>query len=452
MEGRILIIDDDRTILESLELLLKYHFGKVTCLANPNLILNTLDKDFYDVILLDMNFAAGRITGNEGLFWLKKILEFDINTVVILITAYGDIDLAVKGIKLGATDFIQKPWNAEKLISNMRTAYQLRRSKIKLLELEKDNSSLKENLDRYYPEFIGKSDAIIEVLKMTKKVARTDANVLILGENGTGKELIAREIHKQSRRSQRIFVSVDIASLNPSLVESELFGHVKGAFTDAQYDRTGRFEMACGGTLFLDEIGNLTVPSQAKLLTVIQNRNITRIGSNKSIPVDIRLISATNRDLTRLINDQLFREDLFYRINTVTINIPPLRERDEDLILLADYFLEMYRKKYDRPALKMSRKAYDSLKEYSWPGNVRELQHAIENAVILSDTDVLNQDNFRFNPFISPKVESFNLEMIEKDTILKALEKNKFRYSATASELGISRTTLYHKIKKYGIQ
>ncbi len=452
MDGRILIIDDDRAVLESLELLLKYSFSKVTCLTNPNLIVHTMEQDSYDVILLDMNFASGRNTGNEGIFWLSRILEIDPEAIVILITAYGDIDLAVKTIKLGATDFVQKPWNTEKLINNIKTACQLRRSKLKVKELEKNNQSLKDNLEKFYPEFIGESKPIQDVFRMIKKAARTDANILILGENGTGKELIAREIHKQSKRSEKVFVPVDIASLNPNLIESELFGHVKGAFTDAHRDREGRFEQASGGTLFLDEIGNLSLSAQTKLLTALQNRNITRIGSNESTPVDIRLVSATNKDLSQLINDQLFREDLLFRINTVTISLPPLRDREEDLVLLTDHFLDMYKKKHDKLALRLSHTSYDLFKQYNWPGNVRELQHIIENAVILCESEVLNPDNFNLQPFLFRDEESLNLEKVEKRIIEKALHKNKYKYSITASELGVSRTTLYHKIKKYGIQ
>lgn len=451
MEGHLLIIDDDRQILESLELLLKYEFRRIDTLSNPNLILNRMEQNRYDLILLDMNFTASVSTGNEGIFWLRRILKKDAEAAVIMITAYGDIDLAVKAMKIGAMDFIQKPWNSEKLISTLKTAYQLQQSKKKLKKLEHHNQALKEDLKTFYPEFIGESKPVKEIFRIIAKVAGTDANVLIQGENGSGKDLVAREIHRQSGRAGESFVRVDLASLSPTLFESELFGHVKGAFTDAKSDRPGRCEAADGGTLFLDEIGNLPLSLQSKILTVLESRTVTRLGSNESIPVDIRLISATNSDLMKRTEEHLFRKDLLYRINTVTINMPPLKDRVEDIILLVEYFLGKFSVKYQKPALKIGQKALEKLQQYPWPGNVRELQHTLENAVILCENEILTPRDFNLQTSRSWDTESLNLEQMERSTIDKALVKNHGKYSITADELGISRTTLYHKIKKYGL-
>jgi len=452
MTGKILIIDDDKHVLESFELLLKYEFEKVITLSDPNKIPEYLAGETYDLILLDMNFTAGASSGDEGYYWLKRILRQDKDAIVIPVTAFGDIDLAVKAMKMGATDFIQKPWNAEKLIGTLRTAFRLRQTKLKVKELENRNQTLQEDIERFYPGFIGESTPVREVFKTIRKVAGTDANVLILGENGTGKDLIAREIHRQSKRAGEGFVSVDLASLSPMLFESELFGHMKGAFTDAMSDRMGKFEAASGGTLFLDEIGNLPLSLQSKLLTVLQNREITRIGSNKSIQVDIRFIFATNQNLSKLLKEHLFREDLYYRINTVQIELPPLRERGDDLLLIAEYYLEKYSKKYQKLNMKIEQRAIEKLRHYSWPGNVRELQHVIENAVILSDSDVLLSGDFNFQTTLFWQEGNLNLEDIERKTIEKALAKNHGRFKDTARELGISRTTLYYKLKKYEIQ
>jgi len=451
MKGKLLIIDDDRQILESLVLLLKYDFGKIDTLSSPNLILNSMEQKQYDLILLDMNFAAKISSGNEGIFWLRRILKMDPEIAVIMITAYGDVDLAVKAMKIGAMDFIQKPWNSEKLITTLKTVYQLQQSKKKLKKLEHNNLALKEDLEKFYPEFIGESKPVKGIFRVIAKVAGTDANVLIQGENGTGKDLVAREIHRQSGRANEPFVPVDLASLSPTLFESELFGHVKGAFTDAKSDRPGRFETAHGGTLFLDEIGNLPLSLQSKILTVLESRKVNRLGSNESIPIDIRLISATNNDLLRLTEDHLFREDLLYRINTVKIDMPPLRDRLDDIILLTEYFLGKFSVKYQKPALRIGQKALEKLQHYPWPGNVRELQHTIENAVILCENEILTPHDFNLQTSRSWDTESLNLEQVERSTIEKALIKNRGRYSITADELGISRTTLYHKIKKYGL-
>jgi len=452
MQGKVLIVDDDKEVLESLELLLKHEFSMVDTLSNPNLIPDHLGKESYDLILLDMNFSAGVNSGNEGIYWLKHILKEDPDAIVILITAYGDFELAVKAIKIGATDFIQKPWNADKLMASLKTAFQLRQSRMRLKKLERNNRTLQEDIDKLHSEFMGESKPMQEVFNGIRKVAGTDVNVLITGENGTGKELVAREIHRQSSRSGEVFVPVDLASLTPTLFESELFGHVRGAFTDARADRTGKFEMASGGTMFLDEIGNLPLSLQSKILSALQQREIIPIGSNKPVAVDFRLVSATNRDLFRMAGEQLFREDLLYRLNTVHIELPPLRERGDDLVILTEYFFRKCLTKYDKPGLKIGQATMNRLKQHPWPGNIRELQHAIENAVIMCESNVLTPADFNLHAKISADQHILNLEEVEKRTIEEALRKNHGRLSETFKELGISRTSLYHKIKKYGLQ
>ena len=451
IKGSVLVIDDDRQVLESLELLLKHEFSKVVTLSNPNLIPEHIRKESPDIVLLDMNFSAGVNTGNEGIFWLERILETDPQASVILITAYGDIDLAVRALKIGAKDFIQKPWNADKLIHDLKTALDLRQSKERMLKLERDNRTLKEDLKKFYPEFVGESPLMQPVFSSIAKVAGTDANVLIMGENGTGKELVARELHRQSSRSGESFVSVDLSALPPTLFESELFGHSRGAFTDAKLDRTGRFEAADTGTIFLDEIGNLTMSLQSKLLAVLEKREISRVGSNKIIPVNIRLVSATNKDLYRMVDEQLFRQDLLYRINTVQIELPPLRERGDDILLLTELFIEQFASKYEKTGIRIGRQAVEHLRSHTWPGNVRELRHAIENAIIMCDGKVLTPADFslRYQPLSEDG--SLDLESVEKRTIEKALVKHRGKYSTACAELGISRTTLYHKIRKYGL-
>jgi DNA-binding NtrC family response regulator len=452
IKGKILIADDNEGILKSLSFILRQEFEEVTTIKNPAKFTTILYSGSFDIILLDMNFSAGVNTGNEGLFWLKEIIKSDPDAVIILITAYGDIELAVKAIKEGATDFIQKPFDAVKLVSTIRAAYQLRMSKVQVSKLMHKQKHLSEDLDKKFNALIGESPAMTEILSVVRKVAPTDANVLILGENGTGKELIAREIHRQSKRSQDVFISVDLGSLSESLFESELFGHVKGAFTGAGEDRIGRFETATGGTLFLDEIGNLPISLQSKLLTVLQNRYIIPVGSNKPVPVDVRLITATNKHLSDLIRDNLFREDLMFRINTVQIEIPPLRNRGEDILLLAEHFLKVFSKKYEKP-VKISGPAIDKLKQYEWPGNVRELQHMIENSVIMVDEGIIKPENLRFTTSISSGRQIFdnslNLNDVEKLTIKEALFKHKGNINQTAMELGITRKTLYSKIEKY---
>jgi len=452
MLGNLLIIDDDKGVLESLVLLLRGESKKVVTLSDPNQLNSTLEGAEFDAILLDMNFRTGRNTGNEGVYWLKEILKIDPQISVIMITAYGDVDLAVKAMKLGAVDFLQKPWKSEKLFSTLSTACQLSHSRREVKQLESKKKALQEEVVRQYPEIIGHSPQIQELHKIVRKVAQTDTEVLILGENGTGKELIAWDIHRQSKRRDQLFATVDLGALSATLFESELFGHKKGSFTDATIDRTGRFEAANGGTLFLDEIGNLPLHLQSKLLSVLQHKQITPIGSNKPVPVDVRIISATNSDLGRLVQKGVFREDLYYRINTIQINSPALRDRGQDIGILAEHFLDRFSQKYGKHKLRMSNKALENLYLHSWPGNIRELQHTMENAVIMSESDIIQPEDFNLSATLPVEEDSLNLEVVEKNTIRKALLKYRGNYTSIASELGISRTTLYHKIRKYGLQ
>ncbi len=449
-KGKILIVDDNASILKSLQLLLKSEYQLIDTISNPEQIPSKLNKISYDLILLDMNFKTGINTGNEGLFWLKKILKKDPDAVVILITAYGDVELAVKAIKLGATDFIQKPWDAEKLLATLSSAYKLRLSQNEISKLKNTQKVLSENIAKNHFQIIGKSKEIQDIFSIIDRVAATDANILISGENGTGKDLFARQIHQKSKRSTEIFISVDMGSISESLFESELFGHKKGSFTDAKEDRVGKVEAANGGTLFLDEIANLPFSLQAKLLRTFQEKQITLLGSNRPVDLDIRLITATNKSIEKLISEGLFREDLYFRINTIEITIPPLRERKGDIILIAEFFLKKYREKYDKPQLKLTQNALTKLMNYHWPGNVRELKHSIEKAVILSTSDHLGSEDFFFKPSLSSTPNtSFKLDELEKEAYKKAIIVHNNNLSKVAKEMGISRTTLYKKIKKY---
>ena len=451
MLGNILIIDDDQGVLESLELLLRGESNKVVTLTDPNKLHSTLKPGIFDVVLLDMNFSTGRNTGNEGLFWLSEIKKTDPEVSVIMITAYGYVDLAVETMKGGAVDFIQKPWKSEKLISTLNAACQLSASRRKVEQLETEKQVLQDDVSRNYEEIVGRSPRIQLLHETIRKVARTDTSVLIQGENGTGKELIAWEIHTQSKRSDQLFITVDLGALSESLFESELFGHTKGAFTDAKEERKGRFEAAHGGTLFMDEIGNLPLHLQSKLLSALQSRQIIPLGSNTPVPIDVRIISATNQHLGQLVSKGLFREDLYYRINTIQIESPALRDRDHDIEILAAHFLRKFSQKYGKPGLRISRKAMDKLYRHQWPGNIRELQHAIENMVIMSESDTISPEDVNMvSPTLSEE-QGLNLETVEKNTIRKALLKYRGNYSTIAAELGISRTTLYHKIRKYGL-
>ncbi|MFA9372081.1 MAG: sigma-54-dependent transcriptional regulator [Labilibaculum antarcticum] len=451
--GRVLIVDDHKRVLTALQILLQDEFEDVQTLSNPNSLLSTLETNKYDIILLDMNFSAGVNTGNEGLFWLKKILDKDIDLAVVLMTAYGDVELAVKAIKVGASDFILKPWDNNKLVSTLKTALELRRSKQKIIQLENEKAGLAREMNQASTQMIGRSKPMLEMLRIVEKVASTDANILILGEHGTGKELIARELHQKSERCNGVFITVDMGAITESLFESELFGHVKGAFTDARESRIGRFEIASGGTLFLDEIGNLSMPMQAKLLSALQTRKIIRLGDNQVRDIDIRLICATNKNLAQMAMDGEFREDLLYRINTIQIDVPELRNRNGDVAVLAEYYLRKYAAKYNKENLRFAKNTIDKLMTYSWPGNVRELQHTIEKAVILTDNSELLAEEFLFKErrFNESKNEAISFEEMEKQLIGSAMGRHKGNMSHIAKELGVTRPTLYHKIKKYDL-
>jgi DNA-binding NtrC family response regulator len=452
-EARILVVDDNRNVLTALDLLLSREFTGVKCISKPGQILSELQADSYSAVLLDMNYVAGQHTGNEGLFWLRELMKADSDLSVVMITAFGDIELAVTALKEGAVDFVLKPWDNQKLLATMLTAVRLTHSRRKVKTLQKDKASLKSELKGKAKRMIGRSAAMRRVYEVVEKVASTPANVLITGENGTGKELIAWDIHERSDRSAEIMVSVDLGAVPDTLFESELFGHVKGAFTDAGSDRIGRIETAHRGTLFFDEIGNLSLPLQAKLLSVLQNRTIIRLGSTEEIPVDIRLVCATNMNLDAMVEDGTFRMDLLYRINTIRVELPPLREREEDVLLLAAYFLHNFSTRYNKPGLKMDNKAEAALKKWSWPGNVRELQHSVERAVILAEGKIISEDGFQFSRAASSSTSSFegSLDEVEARLIGYALKKNGGNMSAVASQLRISRQTLYNKIKKYGL-
>lgn len=447
------MVDDDEDVLLAAKMLLKKQNHHVIIEKNPNKIPFLLNNDTYDVILLDMNFSKDITSGKEGFYWLEKILEKDPQSVVILITAFGDVEMAVKALKQGATDFVLKPWQNEKLIATISTAIRLRQSFSEVDKLRKAKEMLEEQIGKPFSETIGESSAIKEVFGLVEKVAKTDANVLILGENGTGKELIARAIHQRSLRKDNSFVSVDMGAITETLFESELFGHKKGAFTDAREDRPGRFELANGGTLFLDEIGNLSMSLQSKLLSALQSRQVTRVGSNQAIPVDIRLICATNMPLHQMVKDGTFRQDLLYRINTVEIKVPPLCDRVEDISLLAKHYLDHYARKYHKPVNTISAGALDKLKRYPWPGNIRELQHSIERAVIMTDSPSLQESDFLFSRPVSSSasLETLNLDEVEKAAIIKALSLYSGNISKAADELGLTRASLYRRMEKYGL-
>ena len=453
ISGTLLIVDDNKSLLNALELIMQNEFEKVITLTNPNRIKEVLIKNDVDIVMLDMNFRSGVHNGNEGLFWMREIFSYDRSISVVIVTAFGDIELAVKAIKEGAVDFILKPWDNSKLLATINVAWQLRLSRLEASNLKKDNQLLKKEINKGGEKIVlGASPTMINVMNIVRKVAGTDANVLITGENGTGKELVAREIHNLSKRAGELMVSVDMGSITETLFESELFGHVKGAFTDAKEDRKGKFEQAQKGTLFLDEIGNLSLPSQAKLLSVLQNRYVVRVGSNKQIPVDIRLVCATNCDLMQMVSEGRFREDLLYRINTIMIEVPPLRDRVDDIPILANYFLRVHGERYDKGVLKISTHALEKLANHEWPGNVRELQHSIEKAVIMSDSAILKPSDFVFNS--APRniaSGEFTLDEMEKKLIIESLKRYSSNMSIVAVKLGISRQTLYNKMKKFDL-
>ena len=454
--GKILIIDDDEDVLLAAKMLLKKHANEVIIEKNPKKIPFLLNDDIYDVILLDMNFSKDITSGKEGFYWLNQIKEKDPDAVVILITAFGDVEMAVKALKDGATDFVLKPWQNEKLIATISTASKLKKSYQQVDQLKQAKKVLQEDSYQPFREILGESPGINEVFTLIDKVAATDANVLILGENGTGKELVARAIHNKSLRREQVFMGVDMGAITETLFESELFGHKKGSFTDAKEDRAGRFEVAHGGTLFLDEIGNLSLPMQAKLLTTLQQRQITRIGANKPISIDIRLICATNMSIYDMVKESQFRQDLLYRINTVEINLPPLRDRAEDIPILADHFIDLYCKKYRKPVKNIQTTTIKKLQKYRWPGNVRELQHAIERAVIMSESSTLSPEDFFFlaqmgEPNEQQVDNTLALDEVEKNTILKAINKHNGNISKAARELGLTRASLYRRLEKHGL-
>lgn len=457
--GRVLIVDDDEDVLHALQLLLKKHAKKVFTERDPGRLPTLLKNDDFDIILLDMNFTQDVTSGREGFYWIDQILGIDPSAVVVLITAYGDVSTAVQAIKAGATDFILKPWQNERLLATLTSALRLRHTRDEVSLLRSGRTILNSDLDNQFTDFVGgNAPSMQRVFETINKVASTDANVLILGENGTGKELVARELHRQSLRASEVFVTVDMAAIPETLFESELFGHVKGSFTGANDNRAGRFEAASNGTLFLDEIGNLSPPLQAKLLTALQQRHIIPVGSNKTRPIDVRLICATNMPVYEMTRDNSFRQDLLYRINTVEITIPALRDRVEDIPALASHFVEVYARKYKKNIRSLRAAAIKKLEKYHWPGNVRELQHMVERAIIMTDSTMLQPEDFLFagnhgadhvkNGFV---FDSYNLEEVERLVIRKALDQEEGNISKAAEELGLTRASLYRRLEKYGL-
>jgi len=454
--SNILIVDDDQFILLSMKRLLEKEFNKVITSQKPEEIPAILNNESIHVALLDMNFTKGDTSGDEGIYWLRKIKSIDPLINIISITAYGEIDKAVRAVKAGAIDFVVKPWQNEKLLQTVITAAELSFSNRKIDQLRTQQFFLNKNINKEFSEIVYASAIISDLIEQVKKIAPTDANVLIKGENGTGKELFARAIHNYSNRQTEVFIEVDMGSITDSLFESELFGHTKGSFTDAKTDRIGRFEAASGGTLFLDEITNTPLTLQSKLLKALQEKKFYRIGSNHEISIDIRLICATNVSVNEMVNSGKFRQDLLYRINTVEIEIPPLRERIEDIPVLAEHFLNIYKKKYHKPTLNFSDYVVKKLEKFSWPGNVRELQHAIERAVIMSDGKSIKSTDFNF--LLQTKADSsltnmneFDLEQIEKQTIENCIRHHAGNLTKAAKELGLTRGSLYRRIEKHGL-
>ena len=456
-ESRLLVIDDNEDVLTALRLLFERRGAAVHTATSPAAVPALFREGRFDAVLLDMNFARDASSGQEGLLWLERILSLDPAAAVVLITAYSDVEVAVEAMKRGAVDFVSKPWQNEKMLATVAAAVQLRRTRAEAERLRIQRDALGSSLDERFPDLLGDSPPMRRVLATVEKVAATDANVLVLGENGTGKELVARALHRLSPRAPEVFVSVDVGALPESLFESELFGYVKGAFTGAAEDRAGRFEAADGGTLFLDEIGNMSLAQQARLLTALQTRTVTRLGETRPRPVDLRLVAATNQPIHRRVAEGAFRQDLLYRLNTVEIYLPPLRERTGDVPVLAAHFLRRYATRYGRPELRLTDEALDAMNRYAWPGNVRELQHAVERAVVLADADTLGPEDFAFTPTVSsapagPAPEdTLDLEKIERDAIRRALSKHGGNISRAADELGLSRRSLYRRIEQYGL-
>lgn len=453
--GNLLIVEDNTENIIALQMFLEDEFHNVTAIKTPTLIPGVMQNNVFDIVLLDMNFASGVNNGNEGMFWLKEIQKLDSSVCVIMMTAYGDIDLAVKAMKNGATDFVLKPWENDRLLATLKAALKLRQSNLEIQKLRVRQNHLEAEIDHLYPEIIGQCPAMLRIMEIIDKVSRTDVNILLTGENGTGKGLIAREIHKRSGRKNEVMITVDMASIPLTLFESELFGHRRGAFTDARQDRVGRFETASGGTLFLDEIGNLSLNMQTKILNVLQERHLTPLGSNKAVPIDVRLICATNKNLDKMVVEGLFRQDLLFRINTIQIDLPPLRERDGDIEIMAESFLKRYLARYEREPMEFSKEAIAAMRAYSWPGNIRELEHSVEKAVILSEHPVIKAEDLYLKkvPYHQQAIPDIPLSFDhhEKDLIRKALLKNMGNLASAARELGISRQTIYNKMKKYGL-
>ncbi len=451
-KGAVLFVDDDVDVLHTARMILKPHFAKIVTLSEPDKIPAALLEDDFDLVVLDMNFSFGQTSGKEGLFWLRKIKELEPDAHVLMNTAYGDIQLAVEAMKEGATDFLVKPWEQEKLLATVQSVYELSQAKKENKSLNQINKTLSSDIDQSFGEIISKSKSMLPVFEAIDKVAQTDANVLILGENGTGKELVARSIHRKSVRNDKVFINVDLGAISENLFESELFGHKKGSFTDAKEDHMGRFEMANGGTLFLDEIGNLNLGLQSKLLSVIQNREVFKVGSSQAKKIDIRLICATNSPIYQMQAKNEFRQDLLYRINTVEIMLPPLRQRTEDIPLLARHFLKKFTKKYNKSKQKFCDKALQKMELYDWPGNIRELQHFVERAVILNNDDVIEAHSLMLNvqnEVFFKQTDIYTIEEVEQEAILKALNATHWNMTEAAKKLGYGRSTLYRKIKKY---
>lgn len=469
-KGHILIVDDDEDILTAGKLLLRRHHYQVVTCNDPDQVPDIIEKNQFHAVLLDMNFGPGESSGKQGLNWLQKIRIFDPNCVVVMITAHGGMNLAIEAMKLGATDFVTKPWQNEKLVATISTAVELGEARSEAKQLRTTNQILTEVTSKSeQPIILGNSQAMKGVMSLVKRSAPTDANVLILGENGTGKELIARELHYQSMRKSHVFMSVDLGSISETLFESELFGHKKGAFTGANEDRVGRLKAADGGSLFLDEIGNLPLHLQTKLLTVLEQRQVTPLGANKATSFDVRVICATNSSKQNLMDESKFRPDLLFRLNTVEITLPPLRDRPDDIITIAGHYLLHYCKKYNKPANHLSVEAAKTISQYHWPGNIRALRHAIERAVILSESVELTSADFQLTsasnsastttntlsavvePADSATSSELNLEKIEKMTIEKALKTHRYNISHTAKALGLTRAALYRRMEKYGL-
>lgn len=454
-QAKILVIDDDRDVLLAAKLFLSQYFTSVHTETNPEQLPDLMRAESYDIILLDMNFSRDATSGQEGFYWLNRALEIDPAAVIIFITGYGDIEMAVQGIKEGATNFILKPWDNQKLLAEITANLQVRESKKELVKLRDKQKQLSSDMDSPFKDIIGHSQAVEKVLNTVKKVAQTDANVLLLGENGTGKELVARAIHRVSERKDEVFIAVDLGAITETLFESELFGYKKGAFTDAKEDRAGRFEAASGGTIFLDEIGNLSYSLQSKLLSVLQNRKVVRLGTHAEVPIDVRVICATNMSLYEMVDEGKFRQDLLYRVNTVEIQVPALRNRVDDIPDLVEHFLGIYVKKYRLPKRKVSVSAIKRLKKHNWPGNIRELQHSVERAVIMAEEPTLQaHDFFLAKPILKDALlnaENLNLQETERIMIRKVIDKHGGNISKAAKELGLTRASLYRRIEKYDL-